>query len=186
MQEINLLQNKLKDTTSHWEKNNRAIVVILGLVLVAELVVGGMFYLLTKNAVDAKESTDADNARLLTELNSMADELAKAKGFQAQAKNIDTLLRNHVIWSNIINSTSASTYKASRFFSMNSDTSGKMHIEGIVPSYTDLGKLILAFETNNDLKKVDLLSTTKSTTEQTGILFAIQLMADQGVFLNKN
>lgn len=185
MQEINLLQNKLKDTTNKWEKSNRTINIVLGLVLVAELVIGGMFFMLAKSAQDTKVALDKENTQIQTSLDRMEDELAAAKGFQAQTKNIESLILSHVIWSEIIDSMAASTFKASRYLNMSSATTGVMSIEGVTANYTDLGKTMLALETNPNLLSVKLLSTAPADEEESGVNFTIETIAKQDVFLNK-
>ncbi|MBX4188039.1 MAG: hypothetical protein KW793_02800 [Candidatus Doudnabacteria bacterium] len=185
MQEINLLQNKLKDTTNKWEKSNRTVNIVLGLVLIAELVAGGMLFMLTKSAEDSKVAIDQENAEIQSNLDKMEEQLVDAKGFQAQTKNIESLLQNHVVWSQIMDSMAASTFKASRYLNMTSDTTGVLNIEGITANYTDLGKMILALETNENLSSVRLLSTAPSTNELSGVVFTLEVMAKQDVFLSK-
>jgi Tfp pilus assembly protein PilN len=185
MQEINLLQNKLKDKTNQWERNNRTVLMILSLVLIAELVAGGMFYMLAKSAADSKLALDKENADIKTKLDQMQGEMADAKGFQAQTQNISTLLQNHVVWNEILDSLASSTLKNSRYLSMNSDTSGSVHIEGTTTSYTDLGKVLLALQTNDKLQSVKLLSMAPSSDQLAGVSFSLEIQANPAIFLSK-
>jgi hypothetical protein len=113
-------------------------------------------------------------------------ELAVAKSFQAQAMNIQNLMDGHVRWDLLIDEISQTTYKFSKTFRINMETTGKIHIEGITNSYTDLGKLLLAFETSDDYTAVDLLSSTQSTTLTSGIIYSIDIFVDQNIFVRQN
>jgi Tfp pilus assembly protein PilN len=186
MQEINLLQNKLKDKTNQWEKNNRVVIGLLSFVLLAVLAATGMVYMLTKNAQESKLSLDQDNIRIQKELDRMEDDMVLAKGFQAQSKNIVSLLNSHVIWSNLMAEVSSSTFKLTQYVSMNTDTSGIIHVEGITASYTDLGKIILALETSEEVESVNLINTTQSTGGQAGIVYSLDILANQQALIEQN
>ena len=183
MQEINLLQNKLKDKTTQWETRSRVVNILLVFVLIAMIAIGGMFFMLTKSAEDNKVTLDKENVDIQNKLDQMDSQLAKARGFQAQSKNIATLLKTHVVWSELMNEMSSSTLKASRYFSVTSETDGRVHIEGITPTYVDLGKLLLALETSDQFQSVTLLSTAPSKDEAAGVIYAIEVMADPQVFI---
>jgi hypothetical protein len=186
MQEINLLQNKLKDTTSRWEQSNRTVVIILGLVIIVELVAAGLFYFLGKNAQDSKLAMDQENVTLQSKLEQMEQDLSDAKGFQAQAQNIKTLLNNHVTWIPIIDSFAASTFKNSRYLSATVSTTGVLHVEGVTSTYSDLGKTILALQTNKDISSVQLLSLSPSTAQQAGVMFSLEIEMQPALFLTRD
>ena len=186
MQDINLLQNKLKDKTDQFDKNNRLIMVILSLLLVAVLVATGAFYMLTSNAEESKLALDQENVSIQNRLDQMESQMVLAKGFQAQTQNITTLLNSHVVWTNFMNELASKTYKVSRYMSMGLETTGNIHVEGIAPTYVEIGKLLLAFETSKELKSVKLLSTSPSTDEQAGIAYSLELVVDQQALINQN
>jgi hypothetical protein len=179
MQEINLLQNKLKDKTNQWEKNNRVAVAILSFVLLAVAAAAGMIYMLANNAEESKLALDQENVGIQSRLNRMEQDMVLAKGFQAQSKNISTILATHVIWSEFMKEVAAKTLKTSRYMSMSANTSGLIHVEGITPDYTQLGKIILALQTSEDIESVQLLSTAQSTTALGGIMYSLDIRANQ-------
>lgn len=186
MQEINLLQNKLKDKTNQWEKNNRVVVILLSFVLLALLAATGMIYMLSKNAQEAKLALDQENINIQKKLDQLEDEMVKAKGFQAQSKNIATLLETHVVWSGLMKELADSTFKGSRYLNMTSDTTGLIHIEGITGTYTELGKIILALETSDQLESVKLLSTARSANELAGVTYSLDIVAKQQVLIEQD
>lgn len=175
MQEINLLQNKLKDRTNQLDKNNR--VVLAGSIILLVLVAAGGFVLQTmkNNALEKSATLTQENTNIQRSLDQQESQLAVAQGFQAQTKNILTLLNNHVTWTNFINDLADSTFVTSRAMRMNSDTSGKVTIEGITPTYTDLGKVLLALETSDAVESVKLLNTAQSSDLEAGIRYALEL-----------
>jgi Tfp pilus assembly protein PilN len=186
MQEINLLQNKLKDKTNQWEKNNRVVIGLLSFVLLAILAAIGMIYMLNKNAQDAKLVLDQENINLQKQLDKMEDDMVLARGFQAQSKNIVTLLDTHVIWSNLMKEVSDSTFKLTRFMNMTTNTSGIIHVEGITASYTDLGKIILALETSEQVESVALVNSTQSSEGQAGIVYSLDVFANPQALTEQN
>jgi Tfp pilus assembly protein PilN len=186
MQDINLLQNKLKDRTNQWEKNNRTIMVVLTIGLLAVLVATGMIYFLVKNAEESKAALDQENFNLQKKLTQMEAGMGLAKGFQAQSKNIARLLQSHVIWSAFMTELAGKTFKISQLNSMTTDTSGRAHMEGLAPTYTDLGKMLLALETSDKFESVTLSSTAQSTDAQAGIMFSLDLVAKQEVLIQND
>ncbi len=185
MQEINLLQNKLKDTTNHWENNNRAVIVILGVLIIAELVAGAMFFMLTKSTQNEDLAMQAENADIENRLAEKEEDVAQAKGFQAQSKNINLLLQNHVVWNSLMDSMAAATFQASRYLNLSSDTTGRLQIEGRTPTYSDLGRMLLSLETNPNLESVRLISTAPSEGESAGVIFSVEAIANPSIFLTR-
>jgi hypothetical protein len=185
MQDINLLQNKLKDKTNQWEKSNRVITVLLLLVLLAEVVIGGFFFMLRKQAEESKAAKDAENVSLQNQLDDMEDDLTKAKGFQAQSINIKSLLEGHVGWAPVIDEITSSMYKFSQYFSMTADTSGRLHVEGQAGTYSDVGKLLLALETSDNIKSVKLLSTSRAQGAVDSITFSLDMVVNQELLVSQ-
>jgi Tfp pilus assembly protein PilN len=185
MQEINLLQNKLKDKTNQWEKNNRTVIIILSFLLIGVLAAAATFYLLKRSAEDAKLALDQENVTIQSRLDQMEDDLGDAKAFQAQAKNIKTLMQTHVVWTNFFAELSGSTFKMARFLSLTSDTSGRVHIEGIAPDYNEMGKMLLALETADNVESVRLGSTSRSEDAQAGVRFALEVTLNTKVLVEQ-
>ncbi|HYC79696.1 MAG TPA: hypothetical protein VEC17_01570 [Candidatus Binatia bacterium] len=183
MPEINLLQNKLNDNTDRWQKSGKAVNVVLVLIIVAEIIGGGAFYMMNKTAQENKLVLDQENLTIKQDLAELQNDLKDATGLQAQTKNIDTLLKNHVVWNAIIQEISDKTYRNSQYMQMTSDTTGRIHIEGMVSSYTDLGKMLLALNTSDKFDSVQLTASSPGTGGAAGILYAVEVKAKQSIFL---
>lgn len=187
MQEINLLQNKLKDKSDQFEKNNRMIMIVLSLLLTVVLVATGAFYMLTQSAVDATVALNQENVQIQTRLDQMESQMVLARGFQAQSKNITTLLNTHILWSGFVNELAASTFKTTKYLSMLLTTEGRVFVEGRTPGYTELGKVLLALETSKNIEEVTLLSTSSSETEaEAGVTFSIEMFINRSVLIEQN
>ena len=185
MQDINLLQNKLNDNSHKWQNSQRFSIVVLSLVLILELVAAGFFYLLRQRAEEQTLALQQDNANIQSKLSSMEDELMEAKGFQAQTKNLAVLLDSHVVWNKLLQEVSDTTFKNAQYLSLSSDTTGKITIEGMSNNYSELGKMLLSLETSDLFKSVKLVSTALSTGAESGVMFSVDVRAEQSIFSNK-
>src|SRR3989344_3969939 len=128
MQEINLLNNRLKDTTHVWEKRNQFLTTIFTLVLILEIGLGLVFFLLTQGLENRIKETVAGNNALQKEINQAQNELSSAKSFQAQLKNIKALLDNHIYWSSFFEEMSDFTLNSVTFNSFQGSLKGKIHL----------------------------------------------------------
>jgi hypothetical protein len=173
MQEINLLQNKLKDRSESWNRTNAVVGTFLGGIVVLILAGGGFLYFLNTDAKNKIESTNADNAAIRTKLESSQGTLAEAKAFQAQLRNIEKILSSHVYWSTVFAVAEDSMINNSQYVLFQARTDGKVHVEGVVPNLTELGKLILSLSTHPDLKDVKLTSAQGNTGTAVGFRFGL-------------
>jgi len=178
MQEINLLQTKIKDRNLAWEKRNRLINTLAILVIVLEvLLTGGLYYM--KNAVQKNISQiEAENTAARSRISDRQKDLAPAISFQAQLKNLRTLVDNHVYWSGLLDELTKSTYNRTQYRTLQAQTSGLIHIEGVVPSYSDLSKFILGLYTSDKFTSIKLLSVQPSDQAQGGYLFSLDMQAN--------
>lgn len=182
MQEINLLQTKFKDTTLAWQKRTRILTLVLTIVLA--LILAGIVLITLINRQTSKrlETLKTQNVQEQNNLNRRQNELTLAKSFQAQLHNLSYLTSNHVYWSAFFDELSKFTYIKAQYVSVDGDLSGKIHLEGIVGSYSDLGKLMLALNTSDKFDDVRLLSASPSSSEQAGYLFSIDLQVNKELF----
>jgi Tfp pilus assembly protein PilN len=162
------------------------VIGLLSFVLLAILAATGMIYMLTKNAEDSQLTLDQENINFQKQLDQMEDDMVLAKGFQAQSKNIVTLLDSHVIWSGLMSEVTTSTFKATRYLNLSTDTDGVIHVEGITASYTDLGKIILALETSEQVESVNLVNTTVASGGEAGIIYSLDIMAAPQALIEQN
>jgi Tfp pilus assembly protein PilN len=183
MQEINLLQTKVKDRTLAFEKSNRIAVALFSLLVVLEIlgVVGLVF---VSNRVDKeKANVLAENLKIQANMNSSQSTLDAARGFQAQLKNVRTLLNNHVYWSAFFQNLSSVTPTNVKYTSFTGSLSdGQVVIDGVAPTYPDIGKVILSLSTSKNYSNVKLTALNPSQTNEFGYSFSIKLSAASDSF----
>ena len=185
MQEINLLQNKLKDSTVVWEKRNKIIVNLLILILILEAVGIGAFMTLANQTDSKYQKLKSENQSRQTVLNQKQSNLTSAKVFQAQLKNLRFVTDSHIFWSSFFDELGKNTFNKSQFVSINVDTAGKVHLEGMVGSYNDLGKLMLGLSTWDKVSDVSLLSSNPSQSDVAGYVFSIDFKVSPEIFVKK-
>ena len=183
MQEINLLQNKVKDRTLQFEKSNRILVVVCVIIMILEGAAFGGLYFLTNSTKTVTAKIQQENADIQTSMNSNQDSLNAAKGLQAQLKNVKTLLNNHVYWSEFLNQVSAVVPNKIQFVNLSSSSSDdKLHVEGIAQSYDDIGRLLLSLNGSDKFSNATLHSITPSTGTTFGYMFTIDVAVSPSVF----
>jgi hypothetical protein len=183
MQEINLLQNRVKDKTLSWERRNRLIITLFTLILILEILAGAGLFFLTLSTNNEITTTQEKNQELQNAINSDQKELSLAKGLQAQLKNVKTLLNNHIHWSSFLSTMYSETTNKIKYTSISASYSdGKTHLEGIAPSYSDIGKLILSFSTSNNFKDIKLNSLAPSSGDTFGYSFVLEMKSQPELF----
>lgn len=186
MPEINLLQNQLKDTTLVARKRTQLVVVLASLVLVLLLIVGGGLYLLTDKLNTQVTELTVDNAQLQDEINNGDKELTGAKTYQAQLSNLDLLLKNHISLTPFLEELGKYTYQKAQLTSVDVDQAiGKIHAEGVVGSYENLGKLLLGLSTSPNFSNVKLITVMAATTPAGSYNFSIDMTAASNLFIPK-
>jgi Tfp pilus assembly protein PilN len=179
MQEINLLQTKIKDRNASWEKRSRLFTTVFSLVLILELVLTGGVYMLTNSKQSAVAAIEEESQKIQKRIDERQADLSSAKSFQAQLKNLRGIVDNHVYWSGFFDELGKRTYVKTQYMSLKAETDGKIHVEGLVSNYTDLGKLILGLNTSNKFSNVKLLSVQPSSQEASGYMFSLDLVASK-------
>ena len=176
MQEINLLQNRIKDRTDVWSRRSLVIRTFLSLFLVLELAVFGGLLLLTKSNQTGIQQTEAEITAIQSEIDQQRGELVSAQAFQAQLKNIRTLLDGHLYWSAFFDELSRVTFQRAQYMTLSATAAGKLHLEGSSGSYQDIGKLLLGLSTSDNFKDVKLLSVSTASGNVTGnYLFSVDM-----------
>jgi Tfp pilus assembly protein PilN len=187
MADINLLQNQLKDTTLVAKKRTRVVVVLSALALILLVGVGGVLYFLTDSKNKETSALNTDNARLQQQINSGDQELTEAKQYQAQLSNIDVLLNNHIAMTPLLEEMGKYTYQRAQFLTVDVDEAvGKVHAEGLVESYENLGKLLLGLSVSGHFENVKLLSVAQAAGEGGGYTFSIDFFAQPELFSTAN
>ncbi len=185
MQDINLLQNKLKDRSASWDRKNTLITGLMSATLVGVLAFGGVLIYLNQDTKAQVVTVKTENASIKSKLESNQGDLAAAKGFQAQLQNIDQLAKSHVYWSGIFDLIQETALKKAEYKSITLKTDGRVHVEGITDGFNNLGKLVLSLSTNKDLHDTKLLSVQRSTGQQAGYTFSIDFSINQGLLTKK-
>lgn len=185
MQEINLLKNQLKDASVVWERRNRLLITSLVAIVILEITAGGLLFLF-KQSINKKMQTVINyNTQTQSKLNSKQSELAPAKSFQAQLKNLNYLVDSHLYWTSFFDELGKVTLKKVQYTQLQTDLTGKAYVEGRVNSYSDLGKLLLGLSTSKSFSNVRLLSSNPNSGDASGLNFALDFRVDPEL-LSKN
>ncbi len=185
MEELNLLQNRVKDTTHAWQDQSRLAMTILSVILI--LLLGGVGALIFFNQTIQKQTDDLtlQNQDLQKQINDRQPGVANATTFQAQLLNLKSLVNTHTYLSPLLNELGKFTYNKAQYLTMDANQSGKIHLEGRVSNYTDLGKLILGLTTSEQFKNVKLLSVSPTGGTTNAYQFAIDMQVSSTIFSKK-
>lgn len=186
MQDINLLQNKLKDRTEAWEKGNRIMIVIFSTILLALLALGGGLFFTNYQTDKTIEEIKSENADLDRKLDSQQKDVVGAKAFQAQIQNIRLLLNSHLVWTAFYEELIARTLDKTTYSSVRFAIDGKVHLEGNTQSYDELGKLLYGLSQSEMFTDVKLLNASSGESEAGGYTFSIDLKVKPEIFASKN
>ena len=182
MAEINLLQNRVKDTTNTLEKQRKIILSILSLILAIILSITGILFVLNNSIQRKIDAVTADNNNLQQQFTKQQKNLTDAKTFQAQLANLSVLLNNHAYLSPFLDELTKATYQKTRYVSVDISEGHKIHLEGSVNSYADLGKMLLGLATSAKFSNIKLLSTIPAAGKTSGFLFSVDMNASPDIF----
>jgi len=185
MPEINLLQNRIKDTTHVWKNQINWLLTFLVIVLVALGLSGAGLLILTQNNQAESERLIQENTVLQSDLAKQQTGLTAAKQFQAQLSNLKTLLGQHVYMVPLLEEIEKSTYVNSRFISINASNAGVVHLEGEVNDYNALAKLILGLSSSSNFSDVQLVSVAPSSGLSNVLAFSIDMKVTPQIFLKR-
>jgi Tfp pilus assembly protein PilN len=183
MQDINLLQSKIKDREELWQKNNRTANIVLSLILVLVVAAGLVFWYLVGGTEDKLTQTTAETVKIQSEIDAQSETLDTAKAYQAQLKNLKLVLSDHVAWSNLLDELAKATYKDAELLSIQGTLTGAIHLEGRTDTYEKLAKVILGLSTSKAFESVKLLSSDGSIDENTGYNFSMDLTVSPNTFI---
>lgn len=182
MAEINLLQNRVHDTTFSSQKQSRSVLVLLTVILILLGVVGGGLMFLSQSLAEKSTQIQSQNTGLQTQLNQEQPQLANAKTLQAQFINLRTLFDNHVYLTPLLEEVGKVTYAKAQYVTLDFTNKGSVHLEGRVSDYRSLAKLILGLNSSSSFKNVRLLSVSPAPGEINGFMFAIDMEAAAEIF----
>ena len=187
MQEINLLQNKVKDRTLAFERNNKLLMGICLVILTLELIGAGLLWLSTSSENNKIRSLQSSNATIQSQITQTEKQAPAAKSAQAQLKNVQTLLNNHIYWTGVFGLLASKDPQKVRYTNVDGSVAdGKISIQGVAASYTEVGNLILSLSTANDqFKDVKLISVNPSQGANAGYSFSLSFKATNTAFSKK-
>jgi len=160
-------------------------VVALGIILFLLAVGTALLFFLNRSDQQKIDAATSVNADLQTQLTQKQATLTDAKTFQAQLENLQVLVNNHTYLSPLLEELSKSTYSKTQFVNLDASQSGKIHLEGRVDNYSDLGKLLLGLSTSKKFKNVKLLSAAPSTGKTNGFLYSVDMLVVPDIFIKK-
>ena len=185
MEEINLLQNKIKDTSFAWQKQSRIITGILSAVLIIFASLGAVFFMLARSNNEKLAQAQTRGQEIQKDISKKDPEVNVATSFQAQLANLKTLVNAHTYLTPLLTELGKSTYIKSQYVSLDVKDDGKIHLEGRTASYDDLGKLVLGLTTSQEFKNVRLMSVVPSTGTTNAYQFSIDMEANKEIFQKK-
>jgi|SRR3989344_2256755 len=185
MPEINLLQNRIKDTTFSSQRQSRSVLAILTVILILLAVIGAGLLFLSQSLGKKASALSSQNTALQVQLDQEQNQITNAKTLQAQFTNVRTLVNNHTYLTPLLVEIEEMTYTRTQYVTLDVTNNGNVHLEGKVPDYTSLAKLILGLSSSSNFKNVRLLSVTPSAGAINAFVFAVDLTAATELFVKK-
>lgn len=182
MAEINLLQNRLTDTTNAWQRQSKLTIAVLAAVLVILAAGTGLLFFLNGSISTRIAAATNENRDLQQKLTEQQNSLGNAKTFQAQLINLRALLNNHVFLAPLLDELSKTTYVNAQYLNVDVNEGGKIHMEGRVGSYSDLGKLLLGLSTSSKFNNIKLLSAAPSSGTLNAYVFSVDMNVISDIF----
>ncbi|MDB4939847.1 MAG: hypothetical protein JWO40_272 [Candidatus Doudnabacteria bacterium] len=180
MAEINLLQNTNNRNT---ERKTHNVVNTIG-VIVLVVVIGlyGLFFVLT-NKADADSKALADQQAQIQQKISTGTQYQQLVSAQTKLKSIESLLKTHTYWCEILPNLSADTLKSTTYGKFTANANGSATISGNVSNFQNLDKLIQGYQVNNDkfVKDVKLVSVSAGSGEKITTGYTLNVTFNQAV-----
>lgn len=188
MTDINLLKTEQQRRASALVmagRSPRAFYLVLGLLVLALLLWAGLAFYQRRleNRISAVQQAVL---RAEAETGQVDAERQAAVSVQTRLNNLDSLLSTHLLWSALMNELEANLLKTARFETLEvRPAEDVLTLSGLVPSYTELGKMILALEASEHFEKVELQSSDVSEGAVAGYKFIIELTFDPNLLEQK-
>ncbi len=175
MVEINLLKNELqeKGPFSFGPPGLASFYIVAAVVALELFLFGGLVFYQQYLARQARaveqqavaidfETRELDAARLA------------AISFQRRVSNLQFLLQNHIFWTPIFDELEKFTYRGARYGTLQVDQSkAELLVSGVIPSYTELGKLMLGLKQSPNVSNVTLNATGATQSGEAGYEFTM-------------
>ena len=179
-EEINLLKSNF-GASKLVSGDNRSLpwlYVLIGVVIFEILAYGAMFFY-ERNIKAEQQKVDQEFAGAGFEIAEIEQDRLAAVSYQRRLSNLKTLLDRHIFWTAVLDELSKYTYKPARYTSLQADAKEyKLMLSGFVPSYTDLGKLMLGLKQSPAIKDVELVGSSQNDSEEAGYTFDLDVTFD--------
>lgn len=180
MAEINLLKNELqeKGPFSFGPPGLMSVYIVVSIIALEILLYSGLAfyqrYVENKARDVEKQAMDMD-----LEIKKMEASRLAAISFQRRVNNLQFLLNNHVFWTPVFDELEKYTYKGARYQTLQVDQSKReLLVSGTIPSYTELGKLMLGLKQSANVSNVTLNATGATQSGEAGYEFTMQISFD--------
>lgn len=180
MAEINLLRNELegKKFFSFGPSRMVSFYIVIGVVAVELLIYGAMF-LYEKRLQRQAEKVEQRGQAVNLEIGKIDAGRLSAISFQKRLSNLEVLLNNHLFWSPVLDELERYTYVQATYQTLQIDEGeNRMILTGIVPSYTDMGKLLLGLKASPHITGINLEGTGLAQSELAGYNFVLEVVFD--------
>ncbi|GEM_PF-3091086 len=152
MANVNLIPED-KGKAPAWSKMTTTSLIVV--IIIVAAVLGGMF-IWQRVLIVREASLKEEAAKVEAEQEQYAEVAAEAKTLEIQLSSLKQLLDDHVYWSELFWQLEASAFKTNVLEALQATEPGKVEIQGSIPSYNDLAKQIVAYESNSFFKSTKL------------------------------
>lgn len=180
MAEINLLKNELQERGpfSFGPPGLTSVYIVVSIIALEVLLYSGLaFYqrYVENKAQDVEQrAMDID-----LEIKKMENSRQAAISFQRRVNNLQFLLGSHVFWTPVFDELEKYTYKGARYQTLQVDQARReLQVSGVIPSYTELGKLMLGLRQSQNVSNVTLNATGATQSGEAGYEFTMLITFD--------
>jgi len=187
MADINLLQQNKKLSSGFSRPNltlpassGKGFLVFLIFLLVLEIGAYAGLYFLRSGLEEDIAGIEGEITSTQSTIDQRREELDVAIATQARVSALKTLLEDHIRWTNVWDELAEHTLSTSYFATIEAATeTNSFIVSGIVPTYTDLGKVILGLELSDKFSDVLLQSASFEQGEGvSGVSYDLTILMD--------
>ena len=167
MADINLLKGHKLPSNLESSSNmipkapGKAAILVLLLLVIVELGIYGAIFVNKGNTEEEILKKEDEAAQLQTKIDSEIDEINEAVAGQFAINAFSDLLDSHNRWSRVFEELGRVTLKTVSFNSLQAvfDEEPKFLVSGTASSFSEVGKVLLGFETSAEFSEVELLTS---------------------------
>lgn len=180
MPEINLLRNELQEKgLFSFGPPGLTSLYIASAVLAVEILLFGSLILYQRYLVRQARTLQQQALAIDLEVKKMDEARLEAISFQRRVSNLELLLANHLFWTPLFDELEKYTYKGAHYATLQVDQNKReLLVSGTIPSYTELGKLMLGLKQSPHVAEVSLNSTGATQSGEAGYAFTMLVSFD--------